>query len=777
MSKQYTATLTLKIDDGRLEVVPAVHFHVTFADVINRCCCDPAQRPAAIAVELGPIMTFAVQQWLQELGIGPAKRQRLPVMLGLIKQNRLVKPSLREKVIELQRQSGLPLSALPAKVLQDTLGYIPFSTLLLSPTDSIIEAIRCGCELAIPVYGVDLDEMAEPDYPHALIADPNITHEQLAAYINDNQSLVQASSDPEIDSRRELAIAARLKTLMQRYERVLFTCGLAHWQRISQRLNDPALRPAVVEPTTSYHPDVSQLKRVVIDPRLGCSYLDRFPLVARCYERQRRHPSLGGAPARGLPDLHSLHQRVLRKTYRQYFFSDHSTWQETKQQDWERVLVFEQMLQGQTQLNLRTLPTIADFYQTSQSLMSSHFCQALGQSLLDFPWVQPGEPGLGLTASLEPTESTATTQGVRLNQSDKDIGDTIPFQLVAGQGGRYLPQKALPLRPSPHRQRQTKLLSLKQFAFYYSWLPWDNLVNALSAQAVAFTGKRTPAPIVEEFNGQLLDGIAIKATLHAQAKGINTLFVRNTYWQQGVAAPDPTKQFPVVWLFDCDAQRNNDNHIYYGLNLQRIARYAKEPALTQQFCQEQGTAGVALLFGQHNSDVTFQQLVQQVDFRGLVLYMPFFPGDYQFMRWFEQTSFQGNPFDSFGFSEFDQTINQDLAQHGFDVGCLSWQDWLVCAAIPYGSKTITVVSPPALRLAKTVTQYAACHGKRIRLVSVERFAPHQVQRLRKNHMARGRFDTASDQVIYHPEVEHILNEPPDRYLQLIPDSWRTFGFT
>src|SRR3990172_9107778 len=129
--------IEMDVGSSTLIVVPAVHFQANFALEANRSCCDPARRPNAIVVELGPLITAAEHQWLGELGIGPDRRKSLPCMLGLTKRNRYLRSSVRERAMELQRETGNELEQLPSTLLQEELGCASASLLVLSPTDSI----------------------------------------------------------------------------------------------------------------------------------------------------------------------------------------------------------------------------------------------------------------------------------------------------------------------------------------------------------------------------------------------------------------------------------------------------------------------------------------------------------------------------------------------------------------------------------------------------------------------------------------------------------------
>ena len=105
--------INIRYHGSELLVVPAVHFRHGFATEVNRICSHPNTRPEAIAVELGNKSASAVGGWLKELLPEQKKVQKpLPVMLGLMKHNRLIRASYKQKAFHLQQKTGCDLSEL-----------------------------------------------------------------------------------------------------------------------------------------------------------------------------------------------------------------------------------------------------------------------------------------------------------------------------------------------------------------------------------------------------------------------------------------------------------------------------------------------------------------------------------------------------------------------------------------------------------------------------------------------------------------------------------------
>ena len=92
--------------------------------------------------------------------------------------------------------------------------------------------------------------------------------------------------DPYVDGRREYTMAARLKSLAGRHKRILFTCGLAHWEMIQKLMKDPDIRPAeILIPEGSFN-----FTRVIIHPRMAVTFMDIYPVLTTLYEQNRHNP-------------------------------------------------------------------------------------------------------------------------------------------------------------------------------------------------------------------------------------------------------------------------------------------------------------------------------------------------------------------------------------------------------------------------------------------------------------------------------------------------------
>ncbi len=189
--------LEIQHEGSILLAVPAIHYKAVFAEEVHRLCLHQVSRPDAIAVELDPESLEALILFLKALGVREGSQTQLPCMLGLISTN-----SVQAK------------------------GH---SVLALSATDSIIEAVRLSIELGIPVHGIDTPDFPVPTMPEQLLEDSVDAWKCFSGYIERNESAAHLTRDKAIDTKREQVMVAKLKWILSKYSRVLYTGGLAHW--------------------------------------------------------------------------------------------------------------------------------------------------------------------------------------------------------------------------------------------------------------------------------------------------------------------------------------------------------------------------------------------------------------------------------------------------------------------------------------------------------------------------------------------------------------------
>lgn len=177
---------------GSITCIPSFHNRVQFAREVRRVFAE--LKPDIVALELPDIYYSDLLQGIE----------RLP----------------RLSILCLQQKSN-------------QFAYLP-----VFPSDSMIEGLRLAREHKIPAALIDL---AVQDYsinipPLAVPDDEAITTLGLETFYQTVLPYLPRPEKNAPDLRREAHMAARLHDLSQRFERILFVCGMTHWEAIKAHL-------------------------------------------------------------------------------------------------------------------------------------------------------------------------------------------------------------------------------------------------------------------------------------------------------------------------------------------------------------------------------------------------------------------------------------------------------------------------------------------------------------------------------------------------------------
>jgi hypothetical protein len=765
--------LNVRFENSELLAVPAVHFSHVFAAEVNRLCARPETCPEAIAVELGPQTAASVSARLGELCLGQQGPKPMPVMLGLTRPNSMIRASSRDKAMQLQQETGKDLSELPPKLLFDELGYAGAGLLCLCPTDSIIEAIRCALELNLPLHGVDLEEMADGRYSPVTVQDPLSANGDFAAYVCRNAAYAESQRDEEIDGRRELAMAARLKALLQRHRRVLFTCGMAHWSRIRTLLDDMSLRPALLPKRTQ--PADDQFSKVVVHPLLAVHHMDIFPALTVAYEKLRKPANgLNGESERiDLPDAAQLFSDTFRFVSRKYFHEG-STKQEEHARDLESLPGFRSYLENLAILHNRLVPDLLMLAAAARDTMSTGFVDALVNGFMDIPWATPKEhPDCSLLMPA-PGHEGQPLAAVFANKENSESNQVF-IRPVPSQGRSEF-QTSQPLAWTDGGKKFWKYI--KNSGKLYTWAPWDNIITGLSVRAIDKTTRRRPRKAVEVFAGNLLQGIAVKDTLRSFARGKEDILVRDTTRLKTASDPQDKGGFPVVFLLDPAAA--DTDWIVMFLDFEAMEPHIRNHRQFNHIRQTKGDNLVATIgFGRRHADGWFsarRSKVRSDKYHGIVLYQPLCWTNRQFARWVELSGYERNPIcrDANLHPDFASDLSDLFSrQHGIKIGDAHWTTTLILMALPFTRGILPVVAPQGYRIEPAALEKARSLRVEIALVPMSFFTRAELKRLSICQMVPA--FTTEPKCDYPPWVAKQTGEDPKDNLDLVPRSWLEFG--
>lgn len=735
------ASLTRAVAGGTLHCVPSVHFRLCFAEEVNRLAGQ--LRPAAIAVELGSGAATAAAQWLRELGMGPSRRTRveLPCMLGLTWQERP--------------------------------GSSHVSVLYLSPTDSIVEAIRCALELDVPLYGVDLDEFSKARRPEVLLEEPASTAGrpfQAADFAARNAAYAERQRDDALDSRRELAMAARLHALVARHGSVLFVGGLAHWRPLDRLLAQSDLPPADTVPPTPEQ--VQSLTRVVVHPLLAVHHLDALPLFAQEYEQHRPHAA-ASRTVRQL-DMPAALADKLQATYADYFRrSDSGQQLDRKLEDLEARGDFEQLLRNLCTVRLQSVPDLFAALVSAQSVMSDGFCRTLAEKLMDFPWAGPSDfPGLPLLAPA-PTSAGAPLRAEFVGEG----GQRSPHFYIQSLPGESEVSAHVPIPWKWNVEPPPPVPSQGRTGSRSNWVPLDDLMSAMALRAMRLARDHAEQPRTELFEGSLLAGIDLKSTLRAVTRGDDRIYVRAAARRrQSRSNPHDDDGFPFVWIlrlladeqitwsFSSDSMRTLRPHAADAARFDAVARNEGQSLISAVIATDHEQRVPELC--QPGYEVKSLSRFGQLNFNPL-------PSVSRTAVWAERTGFSRGPIvPSASFAALARAYRE---RFGIELGQFAWPVTLVQLAIPYAARAVTVVAPDGFTLPAAVYRQAASRPVpvEVRMVPLSFFPAQALRKISQIYWipTLGRTPKPHDLPIFPEHVKRHFGEDVEIYRRLIPKEW------
>jgi hypothetical protein len=460
------------LEFDRVHVVPSVHGRIIFATRVRRTFAQ--LRPACIAVELPPGLSQAVL----------AAVDYLPQIAAVC---------YREQTTE------------------NRLCYLP-----ISPADSIIEAMRLACENDLPLEFVDLD--VEPfDEPGVPMPDDYVIEKiGLDAYTRATVASLVPSQPGQSSRLREQHMAWRLRQLNDRYESVLFVCGIGHVIRIAQFYRsggEQAMRSDPPRDVFIAHLAAGSLGRA----------LREIPYLVHLYEAARANGELNG----------SWHFDKL-EAVRSLLLTAEQTYTERYKED-INVTQWRTLLQYTRNLALTQLNVCPEFYEVvvgAKSVVDGDYGAVVHEIASSYPFQRDYSP--------HPMLELLPHDHGRLGQSDerhwlKPRPPRPPEHSIRVRFRR---------RPTPRECTMWRELWNRSFhAGICSWPPEDKIQEDF----MAYVRKRALQVVSEdkkqvvEFTTSFYDGLDIRETMRNWHE--RKIFVQYT--------PPPRGQVgPVVIIFE-----------------------------------------------------------------------------------------------------------------------------------------------------------------------------------------------------------------------------------
>jgi len=764
-----TATV-ISLNGSTLRAVPAMHYRAVFANEVNQLCSRETTRPDAIAVELAPHMVQEIVQWMKELRIGPFKEVLLPCMLGVLVRNRLIHPDYRYSAIFLQEHFRKPLSEISSELKKQFLHFSDQYLVGLSSTDSIIEAIRCAVELDIPVYGVDLDEFAPGTNEQLLVGDPSNPIFDLPVYVSQNERAATQMRNSYVDSRRELVMAARLKNIMNKHLQVLFTGGLAHWEKIKELMADESIRPAEF----LIQDRKPEFTRVIIHPRMAVMFMDTYPILTTRYEETRRNPLISEGQTRSLSDHAQIFQDILQQTYLQYYAKSESNVSiHAANKELQRISDFERLLASMRLVHQQSTNSMSGLLEAAFSMMSLDFCNILTYHLMDIgrSWASPNDfselPVISNTPQSEQKSSLHEDQfhliETRLNDQEKVSGNkkrSEPFY-VEFQTRQRLDHQLLKLWDWKDEPREP---SRKGSWNAWVWPPCEALLFGAAYEAAKIAVCESNENESAVFEGSVYNGLDIKASIRSVVSGERKIYIRKPSTSKKTFVPNGKKPEPTVFIFEESVEVSSYWTLLMGGT--NMGKHIRNKSRYEKIVNQSGSYFISSI-SKTSPIETPAHLKPYVDSTTLINAVTVFGSPcmnaHQGAEWCEDNDFQCCPV--LPYSGYDYLIEHYQNRFQMDMSKDDWKTALIRFAIPYAKERVVVVAPVGYRIPASINTEAKRRRISLSILPLNYFPAERVAEMRKRVIVNA---LDSDGFNFSPEVEAALGQKANQYFELLP---------
>ena len=758
---------------SKLFAVPAVHLQSAFAACVHNICSSPKTRPDAIAVELGHSIVEELIGFLKQLKQGGKKKVLLPCMFGILKRNNFIHPEYYAKSIFLEKLYGAKISDIPPDVLSRAINYSNWSTIALSPADSIIEAVRCGLELNLPIYGVDLDDFANTGITRHNFEDPQAAHESYLNYSNRVLNYCDFNRDPVIDFNRELNMSVRLKEILSGNKKVLFTCGLAHWKSIRSLLDDHSILPFSKIKCASK----PEMKRTIIHPSIAASFMEIIPQVVVDYEKMRM-------PVINEHEIHYCQENIyklirskLDKAYMLYLKANKERGNDKAGGIGVKTIEdFENFVFRLTTVRQNKYPNLTILVKCAEIMMDDLFCRILTNELLEIvpDWVSEKKyPGLPtLIPSIE-------SQDILPGKHDKNKIIISPYSDAYGNSKEesYYLDKSQNQDIEPWKiyryinKKKESYGKNKNRSYYNSWCwpPCESLLYGIGFKAVEISNSNLQkGKSSRPFEGSIEKGINLKSTMRSMIRGEKRLYISDLMSSKEQAIVDGLSPDPMVFIFD--EPKGSSHYLEALTGGMHLSDYVKDKEAFIEKTSTTGDIAIVSVFYECSVKVPehLREIISQTNYiSGALLFGNPCINTVQTAQWLESNNFNCCPMVSYnGIYPMLKLYNK---KYELDINEYNWEEALILMAIPFATHQVTIIARNAFTVSPRVTYEALKRKIGINIIPVSNFSAEQVELARHRYFVRT-LDRAGKN--YPPETEFLLGQTQKQYVDLLPREMR-----
>lgn len=486
---------------GPVTCVPSFHNRIQFAREVRRAFGE--LQPDIVAIELPDIYYSDILQGIE----------RLP----------------RLSLLCLQQQG-------------DLFSYIP-----LFPNDSMVEGLRLARDNKLPTALIDL---AVKDYainwqPIAVPDDEAINTLGLEGFYNAVAPHLPRTESDGPDARREAHMAARLRDLATRFERILFVCGMTHWEPIRQHLEQGTGEAGLHMLESVKAPFLAKL-----GPKARHVLLEETPYLVLHYELSRRF------------NMPFSKERLLRKLVQEARNAPALADELYSPRELINVLNYAYKL---AITDKRVSPDLYNLLLSCKQTLGDDYAIEVMDRALAYPYEDDADmPEI----EFDPAQHGFWMQGRRI-----ELQRRLPLPLDAETRHDWLQLK---ITRKKTEEIPTGYSPLWFFFGFYSHVPEDLILEGFIDR---LEDKLASEPLsqqvrLHEFSGSLMDGIDMRETIRHYP--MNKIYVR-----EHISSLQPIgawilifdedlafKRYP--WMMSLSAEHHNESD---------IAFYASNPAM------------------------------------------------------------------------------------------------------------------------------------------------------------------------------------------------------
>jgi hypothetical protein len=422
-----------------------------------------------------------------------------------------------------------------------------FSYIPIFPSDAMIEGARLARENRLPLALVDL---AVPDYqiqipPFAVPDDETIAHTGLEAFYARVAPHLPPTEPDSPEDLREDHMAARLLHLSETYSRVLFIGGMQHWTGVRQRLE------AGIKRYHAHALDEAEIPFLAkLGPKARHELLEEMPYLVFHYELARRF---------GL-SFDRLH--LLRKLLIDARNAPVLKEEEYSPRELQNIYRYALKLAA---VDKRVAPDLYNLLLAAKQCLGDDYALEVMDRALAYPYED--------TEDLPEIDYDPMERAFRLGLNYITLQRRLPPAVDTGTGHHWID---LNITRKKKEEIPKGYAPLWFFFGFFSHIPEDLILEGF----IERLGDKLASEQFEnetrihEFQGSLLDGIAMRETIRAHASG--QLYVKEYRsrrvqigaWVMIFDEDLRAEEYP--WMMSLSAEHHNESD---------IAFYASNPAM------------------------------------------------------------------------------------------------------------------------------------------------------------------------------------------------------